>query len=261
MSALYPSSINAISTYLFEMVGVLARIPESSIEETIDLLYRAWSERRRIFIMGNGGSASTASHLANDLAKGAIVSGKPRVKAIALTDNISLISAWANDTSYENIFKEQLENLLEKGDLVLGISASGNSPNILQGLEFARRQEAVTIGWSGLTGGKLKDIVDLAVLAPTDDVGMIESCHMVLDHLVAAELRRRIENGTDQPSERRASLQKTAFLKRDRGPEQRILRTQVPHAREPLVELDEVPVRGNGGRKNKRGEASESGSE
>jgi D-sedoheptulose 7-phosphate isomerase len=130
--------------------------------------------------------------MANDLSKAAIVPGKPRVKAIALTDNISLISAWANDASYEDIFKEQLENLLGRKDFVLGISASGNSPNILRAMEFARQEDAVTIAWTGRRGGRLKDMVDLAVLAPTDDVGMIESCHMVLDHLVSSELRKRI---------------------------------------------------------------------
>jgi D-sedoheptulose 7-phosphate isomerase len=130
--------------------------------------------------------------MANDLSKGTMAPGKPRMRAIALTDNISLISAWANDTSYENIFKEQLENLLERVDVVLGISASGNSPNILRAMEFARQQRSVTIGWTGGSGGSLKGMVDLAVLVPADDVGMIESCHLVLDHLVTSELRKLI---------------------------------------------------------------------
>jgi D-sedoheptulose 7-phosphate isomerase len=184
--------MNTISNYLTEIQDVLARIQESSIEENIALLYEAWRRRRQIFIIGNGGSAATASHMANDLSKGTMAPGKPRMRAIALTDNVSLISAWANDTSYENIFKEQLENLLERVDVVLGISASGNSPNILRAMEFARQQGSVTIGWTGGNGGSLKGMVDLAVLVPTDDVGMIESCHLVLDHLVTSELRRRI---------------------------------------------------------------------
>jgi D-sedoheptulose 7-phosphate isomerase len=184
--------MNTVSNYLAEIQDVLARIQESSIEENIALLYEAWKRRRQVFIIGNGGSAATASHMANDLSKGTIVPGKPRMRAIALTDNISLISAWANDTSYENIFKEQLENLLERVDVVLGISASGNSPNILRAMEFARQQRSVTIGWTGGSGGSLKGMVDLAVLVPADDVGMIESCHLVLDHLVTSELRKLI---------------------------------------------------------------------
>jgi D-sedoheptulose 7-phosphate isomerase len=192
MSPVLPSLVPTINTYLLETADLLSRIQVSAIEENISLLYKAWKQGRKVFIIGNGGSASTASHMANDLSKGAIVPEKPRVKAIALTDNISLISAWANDTSYENIFKEQLENLLGESDVVIGISASGNSPNILRAIEFAKRQGAVTIGWTGGSGGRLKDLADLAVLVPSDDVGMIEGCHMVLDHLVTSELRKLI---------------------------------------------------------------------
>jgi len=194
--------MDTITSYLAETQRILAAMDESSIERNISLLYQAWERRSQIFLIGNGGSAATASHMANDLSKATIVPGKPRMRVIALTDNVSLITAWANDTSYENIFKEQLENLLESRDLVLGISASGNSPNILRAMEFARRQGAVTVGWSGLSGGRLKDIVDLAVLAPTDDVGMIESVHMVLDHLVTTQLCQRMRGALPRSYER-----------------------------------------------------------
>lgn len=198
MSSVQDGSMDTLSKYLLEMAAVLAHFQNDSIQKNIELLHKAWRQRKQVFIMGNGGSAATASHMANDLSKGAIVPGKPRVKAIALTDNVSLISAWANDASYEGIFKEQLENVLDRLDIVIGISASGNSPNVLRALEFARQRDAITIGWTGRSGGKLKDLVDLAVLAPTDDVGMIESCHMVLDHLVTDELRKLIqEDKTD----------------------------------------------------------------
>jgi D-sedoheptulose 7-phosphate isomerase len=112
------------------------------------------------------------------------VPGQPRMRVIALTDNVSVITAWANDESYDCVFKEQLENLLNAGDLVLAISASGNSPNVLRAVEFARERGAVTIAWTGRSGGCLKDIVDHCVHAPTDDVGMIENAHLVFDHLV-----------------------------------------------------------------------------
>jgi len=181
------------SEYINEMQQVLAGTPERSIERTIELLFDAWKKRNQIFIIGNGGSASTASHMANDLSKATIVPGKPRMRVIALTDNISIITAWANDTSYDNIFKEQLENLLQDGDLVLGISASGNSPNVLRAMEFAGRRNAVTIGWTGRNGGKLKDLVDECLKPPSDHVRMNESVHMVLDHMVTDELRRMIQ--------------------------------------------------------------------
>jgi D-sedoheptulose 7-phosphate isomerase len=174
------------------MEDVLAHTQEDAIYENIDFLYKAWRERRQVFIIGNGGSAATASHMANDLSKATVAPGKPRMKAMALTDNVALISAWANDSCYQEIFKEQLANLLDKRDVVLAISASGNSPNILHALEFAKQQDAVTIGWTGASGGILKDMVDLAVLAPTDNAGMIESCHMVWGHLISSELYRII---------------------------------------------------------------------
>jgi D-sedoheptulose 7-phosphate isomerase len=204
--------MDSINKYLLETQKVLGEMSKRSIATLVFMLYETWRQRRQTFIMGNGGSASTASHMANDLSKATIVSGKPRMKVMALSDNISLITAWANDTSYEQVFKEQLENLLEKGDLVIGISASGNSPNVLRAMEFARRNEAVTAGWTGLSGGKLKELVDHCVHAPTDDVGMIESVHLVLDHLVTQELHRCIQTGTIAREDSREDLED-----RDRG--------------------------------------------
>jgi D-sedoheptulose 7-phosphate isomerase len=188
--------MNSIQKYLLEFQSVIGQTPMDQIERVIHLLYKTWKQSGKIFILGNGGSASTATHMANDLAKATIVAGKPRVKAIALTDCISLITAWANDSSYESIFKEQLENLLDKGDLVLGISASGNSPNVLRAMEFARKMEATTIGWTGLSGGKLRSMVDHCLQSPTDDVGMIEGAHMVIEHLVANQLFELIRDDT-----------------------------------------------------------------
>jgi D-sedoheptulose 7-phosphate isomerase len=176
--------IESISDYLQDAQRVFAETRPEPLLECAALLHRAWAHRAQIFLLGNGGSASTASHMANDLSKATIVPGQPRMRVIALTDNVSVITAWANDESYDCVFKEQLENLLNPGDLVLAISASGNSPNVLRAVEFARERGAVTIGWTGRSGGCLKDIVDHCVHAPTDDVGMIENAHLVFDHLV-----------------------------------------------------------------------------
>jgi len=174
------------------MRRVIAEIPRDQMLATVSQLYIAWELNQQIFILGNGGSASTASHIANDLSKATIVPGMPRLKVISLTDNVALMTAWANDSSYDAIFREQLENLLEPGDVVLGISASGNSPNVIRAMEFARQHGAVTIGWTGLNGGQLKFVADLCVRVPTDDVGMIESAHLVLDHLVTRQLSQQI---------------------------------------------------------------------
>jgi D-sedoheptulose 7-phosphate isomerase len=182
-----------IGTYLLEAQRVISEMPEQPIAATVSLLYETWRHRKQLFIFGNGGSASTASHMANDLSKATIVAGKPRMRVMALTDNIALITAWANDNSYDDVFKEQLENLLESGDLVIAISASGDSPNILRAIEFAKLRGAVTVGWTGLSGGRLKETARYCVHAPTDDVGLIESAHLVLDHLVTKQIRQRIQ--------------------------------------------------------------------
>ena len=119
------------------------------VNEVMETLMKARAENKTVFIMGNGGSASTASHFVGDLSKGTIVEGFPRFKAIALTDNIPNMLAWGNDSSYEDIFVEQLKNLMGPGDVVIGISGSGNSGNVIKAIEYANNNEAVTIGFSG----------------------------------------------------------------------------------------------------------------
>jgi D-sedoheptulose 7-phosphate isomerase len=192
--------IDTIDDYLQDMRHVLAEVPKDAILMTISMLYLAWAQRKQIFILGNGGSASTASHIANDLSKATIAPGMPRMRVIALTDNVALMTAWANDESYDCIFKEQLENLLQPGDTVLAISASGNSPNVLRAMEFAREKRAQTIGWTGRDGGRLKDLVEVCVHAPTDDIGMIESVHVVIDHLVTKNLAAAIRTEQQSPA-------------------------------------------------------------
>src|SRR5437763_9848186 len=130
------------------------------LEAVLRLLEDAYHQGHRVFIMGNGGSAATASHFALDLAKNTIMPGAPRLKAISLTDHVPLITAWSNDTAYEHIFAEQLANMIEPGDAVIGISASGNSLNIINALNVAKKSHAVTIGLLGAKGGKIKEMVD-----------------------------------------------------------------------------------------------------
>lgn len=184
--------MNSIHRYLENARKILDSLEADQVVRTVSMLFDAWCKQKKIFIMGNGGSASTASHMANDLSKATIVSGKPRMRVFSLTDSISLITAWANDTSYDQIFSAQLENVMNEGDVIIGISASGNSPNILRAFEYAKQQGNPTIGWSGLSGGKLKDLVDHCLHVPSEDVGMIEGIHLILDHVVTEELRRKI---------------------------------------------------------------------
>src|SRR5947209_15067236 len=147
------------------------------LESVLHVLEEAYGSGHRIFIIGNGGSAATASHFALDLAKNTITPGAPRLKAISLTDHVPLITAWSNDTSYEHVFEEQLANMIEPGDVVIGISTSGNSPNVINALRFAKQYHAVTIGLLGARGGQIKHIVDAYILAPGRNIEQEEDAH------------------------------------------------------------------------------------
>src|SRR6266700_4699801 len=147
--------VEPITQYFAEVEQMLRSISQSNLQSVLLLLEEAYRNGHRIFIMGNGGSAATASHFALDLAKNTIIPGAPRLKAISLTDHVPLITAWSNDTAYEHVFAEQLANMIEAGDVVIGISTSGNSPNVINALRLAKRVGAVTVGLLGARGGDI----------------------------------------------------------------------------------------------------------
>lgn len=180
-----------IRDYLTDLGQTLQRLPLEAIERLVDLLHEARLEGRQVFLLGNGGSAATASHFACDLAKNTIQPGLPSFRALSLTDNAALMTAWANDTAYDNLFCGQLGCLLRPGDVVIGISGSGNSPNVLRAMEMAREQGAVTVGLTGFSGGKLKELVDLAITVPSERMEQIEDLHLVVEHAVVTALRAR----------------------------------------------------------------------
>jgi D-sedoheptulose 7-phosphate isomerase len=190
--------MDLVERYLTQLADVVNGMPRDRIWDVIQVLLDAWRRGSHVFILGNGGSAATASHMANDLNKGVLVPGQPRFKALALSDNIPLMTAWGNDTSYENIFAEQMLNFLEPGDVVIGISTSGNSANVLKAMEVARAHDAVTIGFTGRSGGKLGHLVDHCIYVPSDDIGQQEDAHMILDHLIASTLRQLIQAEANQ---------------------------------------------------------------
>ena len=175
-----------IEGYLSEIRQILVRLPVEDIREMVDRLEDARARGKQVFLFGNGGSASTASHLAVDFAKVTIADGKPRLKAIALTDNIAMISAWANDLSYDEVFSQQLQAHVEPGDVVIGISTSGTSPNVLNALRVARSMGAATIGLTGRDGGQMNGVVDLCIKVPDNRTGRIEDVHLMLGHVVTA---------------------------------------------------------------------------
>jgi D-sedoheptulose 7-phosphate isomerase len=180
-----------IEGYLSEIRQILVRLPVEDIREMVDRLEDARARGKQVFLFGNGGSASTASHLSVDLAKVTIADGKPRLKAIALTDNIAMISAWANDLSYDEVFSQQLRTHVEPGDVVIGISTSGTSPNVLNALRLARSMGAVTIGLTGRDGGQMNGVVDLCIKVPDNRTGRIEDIHLMLGHIVTASLANK----------------------------------------------------------------------
>ncbi len=173
---------------------MLQAISLPHLEAVLQLLEDAYRHGHRIFIMGNGGSAATASHFALDLAKNTIMPGVPRLKAISLTDHVPLITAWSNDTAYEHIFAEQLANMIEPGDVAIGISASGNSPNVINALRLAKSYHAATIGLLGAKGGKIMPMVDAYVLAPGQNIEQEEDAHMILTHVITRHMREVVRS-------------------------------------------------------------------
>lgn len=183
-----------INGYIDSVMDVLDRLRTeqmNSLLEAIEMIRKARDEDRTVFIMGNGGSAATSSHFVSDLAKGTIVDGEKRFRAIALTDNIPLITAWSNDSDYSDIFAEQLKNLLSPGDIVIGISGSGNSKNVLKAVDYASKNGAKTIGFVGYDGGKLKNMVDVCILADIHYMQKAEDVHMLLEHMLTSAIRER----------------------------------------------------------------------
>jgi D-sedoheptulose 7-phosphate isomerase len=186
--------MNEIATYLTELEQMMRSIEQESLHNILSLLEDCYHNGHRVFLMGNGGSAATASHFALDLAKNTIMPQVPRLKAISLTDHVPLITAWSNDTAYEHIFSEQLANLIEPGDVVIGISASGNSLNVINALLLARQSRAFTVGILGATGGKIKEIVDAYVLAPGRNIEQEEDAHLIIAHIITRHMRNVVRS-------------------------------------------------------------------
>lgn len=178
-----------IDEYLDGLRTAINSIKSEELAQVVDLLISAGERGSLIFICGNGGSASTASHMACDLGKGSRVPGFPILRTIALNDALPQLTAWANDTSYDNCFAGQLEGLGKRGDLLIVISGSGNSPNILNAVETARTLGITTIGFAGFQGGKLKSMVDHCIVIPASNIEQVEDAHLALNHSVAVTLR------------------------------------------------------------------------
>lgn len=180
--------------YFEQLLQIIPKMPFNLVDRASQILFQAYEQRRTIFTFGNGGSASLATHMACDLGKGTSTPhSNRRVRVISLTDNVPLMTAWANDSSYEDIFSEQLKNLGRTGDIALAISGSGNSPNVLRGLQAARHLGMMTIGIGGFGGGKMKSLCDLSIIVPSDNMQFVEDLHLSLAHCIFALLKQKIQ--------------------------------------------------------------------
>jgi len=156
------------------------------IERIAKMLMDARKNGNTVYLIGNGGSGSTASHIACDMNKTSIIAGSPRFRAVSLVDNVPVILAWSNDVSYEDIFKEQLENFLQPSDIVIAVSGSGNSKNIIKAASFAKTKGAKIIGLTGFDGGKLKEYADECLIIPSNVMYRIEDMHLMINHILTS---------------------------------------------------------------------------
>lgn len=180
-----------VEDYLSAQLSCIGNLRESSqiIKNIFQKLISARDNDQAIYVIGNGGSASTATHFTSDLLKTSIVKNKKRFKAHSLSDNIPVVLAWANDDEYNNIFLGQLENFLKKNDIVIGFSGSGNSENVIKAIEFANTNNATTISFTGKGGGKISKISQINLTVPSDDMLTIETMHLLICHLLTTMIR------------------------------------------------------------------------
>jgi len=197
------NSKNFIQSYLGEMRGAIGDISVEDIDSVVELLYDAWQKGSQVFICGNGGSASTATHFVCDLSKSTIVEGKKRFITYGLNDNIPLVSALTNDDGFDNIYYEQLRDRFRKGDVLIAISVHGGagkdkaglwSQNLLKAMKYAQDMGGKTIGFSGFDGGPMKEIADACIVVPANSTPHVESLHLAMEHLICSCLKEKIAN-------------------------------------------------------------------
>lgn len=185
--------MKSLKEYFDQEVELAGKLDLDRLQEIITALERARNENRRVFVFGNGGSASTASHFACDLGKGTIQPNLPRFKIFCLNDNVPTMTAYANDTGYENIFAEPLITHSERGDLAVAFSASGNSPNIVRAIEAARQRGLISIGFTGFSGGKIRNLLDINLHIPSESFGHVEDLHLAATHAICEILKLKHE--------------------------------------------------------------------
>jgi D-sedoheptulose 7-phosphate isomerase len=185
--------VGLLRSYVEEVRLAIDRLPIRDVARASEEILRARATGKTVYVLGNGGSAATASHAATNWRKPHHDHDEGGVKTVSLVDNVALLTAWANDTSFENVFAAQLRSLLESGDVLIAISGSGNSPNVLRAVEAAGKAGAITVGFSGFAGGELSRLVDVSVVVPCESQEAIEDIHMMLVHALSVALKQSVE--------------------------------------------------------------------
>jgi D-sedoheptulose 7-phosphate isomerase len=182
-----------IKNYFNGVEKLMKDIPVNQLEKIIDALWDAYRKDKQIFIFGNGGCAAAALHFSCDMAKLTIVPGNKRFRVICLSSNVALLTAWANDTYYADIYGEQLANLMNPGDVVFGLTGSGNSMNIINALKYANDNGGKTVTITGFDGGKIKSIAQYSLVIKSSQMQQVEDAHMMMMHIIALGLKERVK--------------------------------------------------------------------
>ena len=181
-----------VDDYLARLHAAVETLPRAELVALGEMLFRAYANEKQVLTLGNGGSASTASHMSADLGKNTIAANMRRFRVLSLNDNVSLLTALANDNGYENVFSEQIKNLIRPGDLMIVISGSGNSPNVLEAIRCAQSRSAEVAGLLGFDGGEAAKLVDLAIVVPSNHYGIVEDVHLIINHILVEHFQRRL---------------------------------------------------------------------
>jgi D-sedoheptulose 7-phosphate isomerase len=184
-----------VDRYLDRLRVAMDGLARERLSQLGEILFRAYRNDKQVLVIGNGGSSSTASHMAADLAKNTIGPNMRRFRIMSLNDNAAIVTALANDLGYENVFSEQLTSLVGAGDVLIAVSASGNSPNILNAMRYARSCSAEVVGLLGFDGGQAVALADLAIIVPSNDYGVVEDLHLVINHILVDFFRDQLAVG------------------------------------------------------------------
>jgi len=190
-TCLMSTSLTTARLYADELQSLIHRLDTQMIDQIAETIYQAYLRDSTVFVLGNGGSATLATHVACDLGKN-VTGGRKRIRALSLTDNAAMLTAWANDLSYDLVFAEQLRNFVRPEDLVFAISCSGNSKNVLRAIEAGREANAWIVGMTGFQGGKMRALCDDCLVIPSDNMQLIEDLHTVASHAIATILYNKI---------------------------------------------------------------------